>query len=147
MTRSAKSSLILGENKGPYPLEQRTIGRFQSTNSSRGNTIGGQILNMFNSESRPTLQRIGHRLWRIGLQLYYPHTHRLIVEESALESVLESADSSSKSADSNADSQKISLWVWAFRLVFPERVFSAGSNCAAKWISAVHLLGQSSYTL
>ena len=66
--------------------------------SCRGDTIGGQILNMLNTESRPALQRIGRRLWRIGRQLYYTHTHTLIVEES----VLESADYSSKSANSNA---------------------------------------------
>ena len=60
--------------KGPYPVEQRTIGtgigRFQSADSSRGNTIGGQISNMFNTESWPTLQRIGRRLWRIGRRLW-----------------------------------------------------------------------------
>ena len=92
------------------------IGRFQSADSSRGNTISGQILNMFNTESWLTLQRISRRLWRIGHRLYYPHTHTPIVEESALESVLESADYSSKSADSNADSPKVGLWVWAFRV-------------------------------
>ena len=79
--------------------------------SSLGNTIGGQILNMFNTESWPTLQRIGH-------QLYYPHTHTPIVKKSALESMLESSDYSSKSADSNADSPKIGLWVWALSLFF-----------------------------
>ena len=101
--------------KGPYPLEQHTISQFPLAGSYRGNTIGGQILNMFNTESRPTVQRIGRRLWRIGRRLYYPHTHTLIVEESALESVLESADYISKSVDSNADSPKIGLWVWALR--------------------------------
>ena len=69
---------------------------------------------MFNTESQPTLQRIGRRLWRIGCRLYYPHTHTPIVDESGLESVLESADYSPKLADSNADSPKIGLWVWAF---------------------------------
>ena len=72
------------------------IGRFQSADSSRGNTSGGQILNMFNTESRSTLQRIGGRfsmilyMWVWGL--YYPHTDTPIGEESVLESVLESAD-------------------------------------------------------
>ena len=95
--------------------------RFQSADSSRGNTIGGQILNMFNTESRPTLQRIGGRfsiivyMWVWGL--YYPHTDTPIVEESALESMLESADYSSKSADSHVDSPKIGLWVWGIKAV------------------------------
>ena len=111
-------------DKGPYPLEQRTIGRRESADSSqadssRGNTICGQILNMFNTESRSTLQRIGRRLWTIGQRLYYPHTHTLTVEESALESVLESANYSSKSADSTAYSPKIGLWVWALRVRSP----------------------------
>ena len=86
------------------------ITRFPSADSPRGNTIGGQILNMFNTESRPTVQRIGLRLWRICRRFYYPHTHTPIVKESVLESVLESADYSSKSADSNADSPKVGLW-------------------------------------
>ena len=66
---------------------------------------------MFDTKSRPILQRIGRRLWRIGRRLYYTHTHTPIVEESELES----ADYSSKSADSNADSPKVGLWVRAFR--------------------------------
>ena len=48
------------------------IGRFPSANSGQGNTIGGQILNMFNTESWPILQRIGCGLWRILSP--YPHT-------------------------------------------------------------------------
>ena len=92
--------------KGLYPLGPRRISRreFPSADFRRGNTIGGQILNIFNTESRPTVQRIGRRLWRIDRWLYYPRTHTPIVEESALESVLESTDYSSKLADSNADS-------------------------------------------
>ena len=104
--------------KGPYPLEQRTIGRVKSANSHRpipvgGDTIGGQILNMFNTENRPTLRRICQRLWTISRRLYYTRTHTPIVEESALELALESADSSSESADSNVDSPKIGTWVQA----------------------------------
>ena len=72
---------------------------------------------MCNTESRPTLRRIGRRLWRIGKRLYYTHTHTPIVEESALESVLELADYSSESADSNADPEKIGVWVRALSLV------------------------------
>ena len=72
--------------------------------------MGGQILNMFNTENRPTLRRIGRRLWRIGRQLYYTHTTQ-ILEESALESALESADYSSESANSNAYSTKIDIGV------------------------------------
>ena len=73
---------------------------------------------MFNTENRPTLLRIGHRLCRIGRRLYYTHTHTQILEELALESALESADYSSKSADSNAYSPKIGVWVRAFSLIF-----------------------------
>ena len=47
--------------KGPYPLEQRTLGRRESADSRQGDTIGGQISNMFDTESRPVLQRIGRR--------------------------------------------------------------------------------------
>ena len=42
------------------------IGRFQSADSRLGDSVGGQILNMFDTESRLTLRRIGRRLWRIG---------------------------------------------------------------------------------
>ena len=76
-----------------------------------GDTIGGQILNIIKTESRPTLRRISRQLWRIGRQLYYTHTHTQIVEEAALELTLESAEFSSESADSNADSQKFGVWV------------------------------------
>ena len=54
------------------------ICRWESAESSQGNTIGGQILNMFKIESQPTLQRIDRRIWTISRQLYYPHTHTQI---------------------------------------------------------------------
>ena len=78
--------------------------------------MGGQILNMLNTDSRPTLWKIGLRLWRIGVRLHNVHTHTTIVEELALESALESADYSSELADSNADPPKIGVWVRAFRV-------------------------------
>ncbi len=62
-----------------------------------------------------TLHRIGRRLWRIGRQLYYTHTHTPLLEESSLESALETADKSPESANSNAYSPKIGVWVRALR--------------------------------
>ena len=50
-TEASNHHVSLG-TKGPYPLEPRTLGRFS-------HSIGGQILNMFNTDSRPTLWRIG----------------------------------------------------------------------------------------
>ena len=38
-------------------------------------SVGGQILNMFDKESRPTLWRVGRWLWRVSQCL---HTHRCI---------------------------------------------------------------------
>ena len=63
---------------------------------------------MFNTDSQPTLWRVGRRLWRVGRQLHNAGTHSPIGEEMALES----ADYSSESADSNADPPKIGVCVW-----------------------------------
>ena len=73
---------------------------------------------MFGKESRPTLLRVGRRLWRVGRRLYIACTHTLIVEELELESVLESANYGYESADSNADPTKIGVWVRAFMVCF-----------------------------
>ena len=80
------------------------IGRFPSSDS-----IGDQILNMFHTDSRPTLGRVGHRF-------YKAHTHTPIVEELVLELALYSADYSSKSVDFNAYPAKFRLWVRALNL-------------------------------
>ena len=82
--------------KGPYPLE-----RLPS-----GDSVGGQILNIFNMDSQPTLQRVGRQLWRVGQRLHNACTHTPIVEELALDSALESADYSPESADYNANPPK-----------------------------------------
>ena len=62
---------------------------------------------MFETESRPTL-------WRVGWRLYFAHTHTPIVEELELELALESADYGYKSANSSTDPTKIGVWVRAF---------------------------------
>ena len=106
--------------KCPYPLDQSTVGRREPADSRRPiPLIGSQILNMFNTENRPTLHRIGRQLWRIGRRLYYTHTHTSILEESALESALESADYSSESANFNDYSPRIGVWVRALSLSLP----------------------------
>ena len=64
---------------------------------------------MLDKESRPTLRRVGRRL-------YIAHTHAPIIEELGVESVLESADYSSESADSNVDPLKIGVRVRAFKV-------------------------------
>ena len=78
------------DNKGLYPLDGSTVGRFPS-----GDSVGDEILNMFDMENRLTLRRIGRRL-------YCTHTHSPIFEELVLESGV-----------SNADSPKIGVWVRA----------------------------------
>ena len=69
---------------------------------------------MFDKESRPTLRKVGRRLWRVCRRFYIVRTHTPIVQELGLESALESADYSSESGDSNADPPKIGVWVQAF---------------------------------
>ena len=96
-------------------LDGSTVGRPELTDSRRrfpsGDSVSGEILNMFNMENSQTLRRIGKRLWRIGRRLYYTHTHTPILEESALELALESTDYSSESAYS----PRIGVWVRSFR--------------------------------
>ena len=79
-----RSHVYVMPPKGPYPLDgwnrPITVDRFPS-----GDSVGGEILNMFNTENRLTLQRVGRRLWRISRRLFYTNTHTSILE-SALES-------------------------------------------------------------
>ena len=64
-----------------------------------GDSVGGQILNMFNMDSR---------LWTVGRQ---PHKGASVLESTNSE--LESTDSSN---NCNADPPKVSVWVWPFTL-------------------------------
>ena len=74
---------------------------------------------MFNTESWPTLQKVGRQLWRNSRRLHYTHTDTPLVEGSVLELALELADYSADSADSNADYQKIDVLVLAFSVLQP----------------------------
>ena len=70
-----------------------SVGQFLS-----GDSVGGQILNMFDMDSRPTLQTVS---WRYG--------------ESADDDI-PTGVSSLESVDSNADSAKVDVWVWPFSI-------------------------------
>ena len=84
--------------QSPGGNQQTPIGRLPS-----GDSVSGQILNMFNTDSQLTLLTVSRRLWRVGRHLHNARTHTPIVEELSLELTLESAAYGSESANSNAN--------------------------------------------
>ena len=83
-----------------HPME---IDRFPS-----GDSVGSQILNMFNTDGQPTLSRVGCHYGE-SVKNNIPTDGLLL---TSVDSELESADSS---ADSNADPPKIGVWVQAIQ--------------------------------
>ena len=81
--------------KGPYPLGPCII----------GDSVGDQILNMFDKESQQTLRRVADDYGELA-DPYIPTGV----------SALESADSALESADSSANSAKVSVWVRGLKI-------------------------------
>ena len=95
------AKILFKHLKVPYPLERSTVGRFLS-----GDSVGDHILNMFNMDSRPTLQRVAGDFGELS-DNYIPKGDLAV---KSADSVVESANST---ADSTADPPKIGVLVRA----------------------------------
>ena len=75
-----------------------------------GDSVGGQILNMCDKESRPTLWRVDD--YEESADSYIP------TGVSVLESADSELESANSSAESNANASNVGVWVRAFTFTF-----------------------------